>query len=53
MISTEKLFILVFVLVMIATCFLFIYRYQLRVKKHMAEADHLYAMVKEIHAKLK
>jgi hypothetical protein len=30
----------------------YLHFYQKRVKKHMAQADHLYKMVQEMHAKM-
>lgn len=52
MLSVWSCAVIVLVAISLIAILCYLHRYQARVKRHMAEADHLYAMVKDIHAKL-
>jgi len=52
MLTTNQCLLTALVIVMLVAVAVWIYRYQTRVKRHMAEADHLYAMVREMHTKI-
>ena len=52
MLTTGQCLLAVLVVVVLVVLAVWIHRYQARVKRHMAEADHLYAMVREMHAKI-
>jgi len=52
MLTTTQCLLTALVIVILIVVVVWIHRYQTRVKRHMAEADHLYAMVREMHTKI-